>query len=176
MKRSLIRSSDIAGVTLGDLATMSRTELLDAWVGWFTRLQCAAPAVSYSSTPLHGTCRRSSTGVKRLVLGLRSKFQPDALLIEDKGSGTALIQELATAGSPFPIPIDPKGDKEMRMHVQAAKIEAGQIYLPREASWLSEFLLEVLAFPRGRHDDQVDSLSQFLGWVGRPREIFEYEF
>jgi len=114
--------------------------------------------------------------LKRLVLSLRSKFAPDAVLIEDKGSGTALVQELANAGSPFPIAIDPKGDKLMRMHVQAAKIEAGQVYLPREASWLSEFLFEVLAFPRGRHDDQVDSLSQFLNWVGQPPPFFHYDF
>src|SRR5262249_45359957 len=110
--------------------------------------------------------------LKRLVLSLRSKFEPDAILVEDKGSGTALIQELRNAGSPFPIPIDPKGDKVMRMYVQAAKIEAGQVYLPREAPWLSEFLLEVLAFPRYRHDDQVDSLSQFLNWVQQPQSLF----
>jgi predicted phage terminase large subunit-like protein len=114
--------------------------------------------------------------LKRLVLSLRSRFAPDAVLIEDKGSGTALIQELASTGSPFPIAIDPKGDKLMRMHVQAAKVEAGQVYLPRQASWLGEFLFEVLAFPRGRHDDQVDSLSQFLNWVHQPRPIFNYEF
>src|SRR5262249_26316668 len=104
------------------------------------------------------------------------KFTPDAILIEDKGSGTALIQELRNVGSPFPIPIDPKGEKQMRMHVQAAKIEAGQVYLPREASWLGEFLLEVLAFPRSPHDDQVDSLSQFLSWVSQPPSIFEFVF
>ena len=98
--------------------------------------------------------------------GVRAKFKPDAILIEDKGSGTALIQELSATGSLRPIPINPKGEKEQRMFIQAAKVEAGQVYLPREAAWLSEFLLEVLALPRGRHDDQVDSLSQFLLWAG----------
>ena len=30
-----------------------------------------------------------------------------------------------------------------------------------------EFELEVKAFPGGRHDDQVDSMSQFLGWASK---------
>ena len=35
---------------------------------------------------------------------------------------------------------------------------------------LATFLDELLAFPRGRHDDQVDSVSQFLKWAwGRSR-------
>jgi hypothetical protein len=37
--------------------------------------------------------------------------------------------------------------------------------LPAEAPWRNDFLLELLAFPTGKHDDQVDSVSQFLGWA-----------
>ena len=40
----------------------------------------------------------------------------------------------------------------------------------RHAPWLGEFLNELLAFPNSRHDDQVDSVTQFLGWQrGRQR-------
>ena len=52
------------------------------------------------------------------------------------------------------------------MAVEASKIEAGHVHLPKEADWLDSFLLELLAFPNGRHDDQVDSVSQFLKWAG----------
>ena len=114
--------------------------------------------------------------LKRLAVALRDKFKPDVILIEDKGSGTALIQELST-GALRPIPINPKGEKEHRMNIQLAKINAGQVLLPRDAPWLSEFLLEVLAFPKGRHDDQVDSLSQFLEYAGQSKRAnFSYEF
>ncbi len=41
--------------------------------------------------------------------------------------------------------------------------------LPEAAPWLDDFELEVLAFPYGRYDDQVDSLSQFLTWAQRAR-------
>ena len=46
-----------------------------------------------------------------------------------------------------------------------AHIEAGQVILPESAPWLDEFKAEIMAFPNGRFDDQVDSLSQFLGWA-----------
>ena len=51
------------------------------------------------------------------------------------------------------------------MVAQSAKIEAGHVLLPRGAEWLDAFLLELLAFPYGRHDDQIDSVSQFLKWT-----------
>ncbi len=41
--------------------------------------------------------------------------------------------------------------------------------LPETASWLGDFLLEILTFPHGRYDDQVDSLSQFLTWASAKR-------
>ena len=51
------------------------------------------------------------------------------------------------------------------MAAQSAKIEAGHLHLPNEAEWLDSFHLEMLAFPQGRHDDQIDSVSQFLNWA-----------
>ena len=39
------------------------------------------------------------------------------------------------------------------------------MHLPKDAPWLAEFMAEILAFPKARHDDQVDSLSQFLEWT-----------
>ena len=51
------------------------------------------------------------------------------------------------------------------MSNQSAHIEAGQVILPETAPWLDEFRAEIMAFPNGRFDDQVDSLSQFLGWA-----------
>ena len=56
------------------------------------------------------------------------------------------------------------------MVAQSAKIEAGHVLLPKEADWLDTFLHELLAFPTGRHDDQVDSVSQFLKWSSSQRQ------
>jgi predicted phage terminase large subunit-like protein len=64
-----------------------------------------------------------------------------------------------------PIGVKPDGSKADRMVAQSAKIKAGHVHLPKQADWLDSFLLELLAFPHGRYDDQVDSVSQFLKWA-----------
>ena len=48
---------------------------------------------------------------------------------------------------------------------QSAAIEAGRVLLPEQAPWLAELERELLGFPNARHDDQVDSMMQFLRWA-----------
>jgi hypothetical protein len=50
-----------------------------------------------------------------------------------------------------------------------ARLETGKYLLPTEASWLSEFRRELMAFPMSKYDDQVDSLVQFVEWSASPR-------
>jgi predicted phage terminase large subunit-like protein len=105
--------------------------------------------------------------LKKEVVLQKAQYDADTVLIEDTGHGTALIQELGSNGLVHAIGIRPVQDKITRMSAQSAKIEAGQLLLPAKASWLEDFKAELLAFPAGRHDDQVDALSQFLGWIER---------
>jgi predicted phage terminase large subunit-like protein len=85
------------------------------------------------------------------------------VLIEDKGSGTSLIQDLRSERMSV-ININPVADKVSRLYSTQALFEAGSVLFPSKAPWLSDFISELLAFPSGRHDDQVDSLSQALTW------------
>ena len=94
------------------------------------------------------------------------EFRPDYVLVEKAGSGYQLAQDFHQDGPIRLKAISPKGDKENRVFAQSAKIEAGRVWLPAQADWLNDFQLEVLAFPRGRHDDQVDSMVLFLVWIG----------
>ena len=106
--------------------------------------------------------------LQRAVIAQAKKFNARTVLIEDSASGTALIQNLRgqhIAGLCSPIAVKPEDDKVMRIHRQSAKIEAGSVHLPKKASWLDDFRQELLAFPYGAHDDQVDSMSQFLNWI-----------
>jgi predicted phage terminase large subunit-like protein len=50
-------------------------------------------------------------------------------------------------------------------------IESGRISIPGETPWLTEFHREVTVFPHAKHDDQVDSLSQFLIWLDRSKHV-----
>jgi hypothetical protein len=59
----------------------------------------------------------------------------------------------------------PEGDKVSRMVGETPAISGGYVYLPKEAPWLVDLQRELVAFPNGKHDDQVDSISQFLLWT-----------
>lgn len=117
--------------------------------------------------------------LKRLVLKTHERFrhsQSYSLIIENKGSGQSLIQDLKGQGL-YPVAIDPEGDKIMRMYGQTAKIESGAVHLPEQAPWLDDFRTEVMAFPNGRHDDQVDALSQAMIFAekrGRPSIVVKH--
>ncbi len=102
--------------------------------------------------------------LKQKVIALARRHAVHTVLIEDKGSGTSLIQDLRRNGMPI-IAINPEADKVTRMSAQSAKIESGQVHLPERATWLADFQTEIMQFPLGRHDDQVDSVSQLLGWL-----------
>jgi predicted phage terminase large subunit-like protein len=110
--------------------------------------------------------------LQRKVISHAREFAADVILIEKAGIGISLLQELEASRPPRmlrPIGILPKGDKKDRLAAQSPKIEAGHVYLPTEASWLADFHDEVLAFPNTRHDDQVDTLVQFLFWASSRR-------
>jgi len=105
--------------------------------------------------------------LKRAVREQYERFRPSVVLIEDKASGTQLIQELVAEGLYAVTRYQPQSDKVMRMHAQTAMIENGFVHLPDAAPWLAQYLHEITTFPNGRHDDQVDSTAQMLDWFKR---------
>ena len=116
-------------------------------------------------------------GLKRAVREQQSMFGANEVLIEDKASGTQLIQELITDGCHGVTRYEPTCDKIMRLHAQTGIIENGLVYIPETAPWLAEYLHEMSVFPKGKHDDQVDSTAQFLDWFKKPfpgQGIFEF--
>ena len=75
--------------------------------------------------------------LKRAVREQCEAFEANVVLIEDKASGTQLIQELVADGLHAGTRHQPQSDKIMRMHAQTAMIENGFVYLPKEAAWLA---------------------------------------
>ena len=75
--------------------------------------------------------------------------------IEDKASGTGLIQQLPGKGIPVEA-IQRNIDKVTRAHDGAPFIASGMVYLPEDAEWISDYTTEFSAFPNGKHDDQID--------------------
>lgn len=93
-----------------------------------------------------------------------SAFAARNILIEDKASGTQLIQDLIADGMHGVSRYQPKLEKIMRLHSVTSTIENGFVYLPEAAHWRAEYLHELVTFPNGRFDDQADSTSQALDW------------
>jgi predicted phage terminase large subunit-like protein len=92
---------------------------------------------------------------------LKAKWKADYVVIEKAGVGYALLGDLWKEFRGTIRAYQPKVDKEIRFAAQSAKIESGLIHLPKEAAWLGPFKHELMAFPNGRHDDQVDSWPSF---------------
>jgi predicted phage terminase large subunit-like protein len=102
--------------------------------------------------------------LKRAVTEQARDWRANIVLIEDKASGTQLIQELRQTMSKIK-GVKPVGDKVMRMLAQTAAIENGRVLLPKEAYWLQDYLQELVTFPKAKYDDQVDSTAQALKWI-----------
>ena len=97
---------------------------------------------------------------------LCEQWSPHTVLIEDKGSGQSLIQQLESDGFRWPIiATNPTADKVTRMFVETPALEAGRVLLPANAAWAERLVDECLTFPLGAHDDQVDALSQLLRYL-----------
>lgn len=110
--------------------------------------------------------------LKVKVMALAGKWNPSAILIEDKASGQSLLQDLGRETSLPVIPIEPEGDKLTRASVISPTIEAGRCYLPESAPWLHDFLTELATFPNCDNDDQVDSVSQMFSWIKKPKMTY----
>lgn len=85
-------------------------------------------------------------------------------LIEDKANGSAIISVLKKQIHGI-TPITPTESKLERAYAVTPLIEAGNIYIPESATWLANFEDELLNFPAGAHDDQVDSMTQALNFA-----------
>jgi predicted phage terminase large subunit-like protein len=95
-------------------------------------------------------------------------FGARLILIEEAGSGVQLIQDLWANTHLSVKGVIPRDDKATRLLSVSHMIEAGRIAIPDDAPWIADFRREIALFPAGRHDDQVDSLSQFLRWFAEP--------
>lgn len=101
---------------------------------------------------------------------LGRKVSPRAFNVEDKASGTGLIQTLRREGIPV-LPIPRSIDKITRGYDAAPFIESGNVLLPEVADYLSDFLSESESFPSGAHDDQLDPMFDAIQKVQTARAI-----
>lgn len=104
--------------------------------------------------------------LKRHFISQYEKHRPDVVIVEEKASGTSLIQEMKRETN-IPIkPISVTRDKIERANAITPLVESGRVYLPEPApAWYSDFMDEITEFPAVEHDDQVDSFTQALEFM-----------
>lgn len=104
--------------------------------------------------------------LERKVHQLRQQWHADIVIVEAAGSGISLYQNIARGNPRHWLKCKaPEGGKQDRASKQSPKFERGEICIPRSAAWLEAFEQELMSFPHGKHDDQVDSVVQFLAAV-----------
>lgn len=72
--------------------------------------------------------------------------------VRERGLYEAYFKDLKTG----------RRDKEARARAIQGRMQQGKVYFPRDASFSGPLIAELLRFPNGMHDDQVDALA----WIG----------
>lgn len=99
--------------------------------------------------------------LKKKITYYNAKYRPRYILIEDHASGSSLIQDLRYEGIESIIPIRQKNDKITRFASIMSLLQSGRVLLPKK----DIIIREITEFPHSKHDDIVDSISQFLQFM-----------
>lgn len=102
---------------------------------------------------------------KDMIVAMNEKWNPEIIVVEDKSSGSSLIQEMV---DDLPIvPFMPLKDKSQRMNNETLPLRDGRVFVPNndEAQWVRGFITECDKFPFVRNDDQVDAFSSGLNFI-----------
>lgn len=112
----------------------------------------------YEAPELEATAR--AVWAKHKAEPVKGRGHLAAMKVEDKVSGTGLIQSLRRPPNPIPVLPITRGsaDKYTRALDALPAIAAGLVSIPGDAPWTMDLLSELAAFPNGVHDDQVDPL------------------
>ena len=100
------------------------------------------------------------------------------MMIEDKASGTGLIQDIHASGSIPVSGIERNRDKLTRVMDVVSYIDAGLVCIPADAPWVSDFTNECDAFTPDdthAHDDQIDPMVDAINDMlagGRTMDIW----
>jgi predicted phage terminase large subunit-like protein len=165
-KGTIIRAPGDYFVISWDTA-MKSSELADYSVGTVWHVQDRGRKKNLVDV-VRGRFEYPELVTQAVALWRKWKFQGNTthLVIEDKGSGSSLIQSLKNERiyvSPYKLKVE--GDKVMRLTAQAAQFHAGSVHVREDAPWVGDLVAELLGFPGVRHDDQVDSVSQALAAI-----------
>lgn len=157
-----------------------RSEILHVVQSWDTAIK-DGPTCDFSVCTTWGSrerwylldvhrARLDFPALKAAALAQRSRWRADLVMVEDSSNGTALVQQPRSDRHFEFWPKKVRGSKLDRFIAQTDILQSDRVAFLTKAPWFETLKHELLVFPNGRHDDQVDSITQFLEWVqGRGR-------
>jgi predicted phage terminase large subunit-like protein len=99
--------------------------------------------------------------VREKIVAFNKIYRPDLIIIDGTGIGLGLAQDLKASGMRHVTHVSGKG-KESDAYEVAPLVEGGRVFVRESMIGLKDFRDEVIAFPNGKYDDQIDSMVQFL--------------
>ena len=102
--------------------------------------------------------------LRRMAQKLYNEHRPDVCMIEKKASGQSLIQDMRRGGLPV-MEYLPDRDKVARVYAATPSMEAGRVWFPKGRKWAEELVDELITFPNGAHDDQVDAMTMAIHYM-----------
>jgi len=108
--------------------------------------------------------RIDARGIVDTILALQRRYRPEIFCLEkghiEKSIGPFLRESMLETGIYVNlVAMQPSQDKVTRARSMQARFRAGAVRIDKEAQWYLDYEEEMLTFPRGRHDDQVDATS-----------------
>jgi len=164
-----IRQDDLRIITTVDLATSTKSS------ADYTVVSTIGVSEDNEIFVLDITRRRiEAPKIIDLLQNIYDKYQPSVIGVERAGYQLAFIQILRQqTGLPIR-ELRADKDKLSRALPLTAKMEAGQVFFNKNADWYSDLEKELLQFPAGEHDDQVDALAYGILQTARKQEYKAY--
>ena len=114
--------------------------------------------------------RMNFSDLKARAKKVHKKWNPDLVIVEDSANGTAMVMDLKKEGMHIKT-LGVDGSKEERFAIAAEWLETGKLALLGNSDYFDELRRELVSFPEGRFDDQVDAISLFVRRARLPRPI-----
>lgn len=111
--------------------------------------------------------------LKKAAKKLAEEYKPFKIIIEDKASGQSLIQDLKNEGFKNIVPSKAITDKITRFATCLDLFECGRVLLPAQGYIHHKVTKQLVNFPAVKHDDIVDSITQFLNHMKKNRGVSE---
>ena len=178
--RAILDNKGVRSDIVDDRDTLPSAMLMHAWA---KKLPIHGPETVRLPGETDTDYRRRSMaewGLVEWIIHTCNQFKVDMLLIEAKASGISIAQEIRRLNrtqSWGVAEINPGSvSKVSRAYAVQAVFSGGQVYAPDRA-WSDMVITQCENFPKGKHDDLVDSTTQAIkylkdrNFLRRPEEI-----